>query len=115
MFFAPVTPIEKFSKYSLNPNNKNNDGKAEAYKRGLGFDQSNAEELRKAIHDKITSGHLKPFDIKQTNFGVKYAFRVLIIGVNGKKKYVVAVYQIDNGEETPRLVTNYLDKKRKQK
>lgn len=110
-----VTPIEKFSKYSLNPSNKNNDGKAEAYKKGLGFDQDNADELRKAIHDKIISGRVSPYEIEQFQYGVKYKFRVPVTGPNGKTKYVIAVYQIDNGEVTPRMVTNYLDKERKQK
>ena len=110
-----VTPIEKFSKYSLDSSNKNNDGKAEAYERGLGFNQNSTEELRKAIHDKITSGEISPYEIERFQYGVKYKFRVPVTGPNGKTKYVIAVYQIDNGEVTPRMVTNYLDKERKQK
>ncbi len=110
-----VTPIEKFTKYSLDPSNENNGGKAEAYKKGLGFDQSNAEVLRAAIHDKITSGDYQPYEIEKFEYGVKYKFRVPIKGLNKKKKYVIAVYQIDNGGENPRMITNYLDKERNQK
>ena len=110
-----VTPIEKFSKYSLDPHNKNNGGKAEAYKRGLGYDRNNAEELRKAIHDKIVSGECRPFAVKVTDFGTKYIFKIPITGPNGKTKNVIAVYQIDSKNKKPRMVTNYLDKERKQK
>lgn len=35
-------------------------------------------------------------------------------GPNGKTKNVIAVYQIDDGQENPRMVTNYLDKEKNQ-
>lgn len=35
-------------------------------------------------------------------------------GPNGKTKNVIAVYQIDDGQENPRMVTNYLDKGKNQ-
>lgn len=109
-----VTPIEKFTKYSLDPNNPNNHGKAEAYKRGLGFDKSNAEILRRSIHKKIISGKYKPYDTETDQYGIRYKYRLPIKGPNGKTKKVIAVYQIDKGKENPRMITNYLDKERNQ-
>lgn len=109
------TPLVKFEKYSLDPTNPNNHGKAKSYKDGLGFDQSNAKQLQQAIHKAVTSGKYRPFDIKKGEFGIKYAYRIPVTGPNGQTKNVIAVYQIDPGKSIPRLVTNYLDKKRKQK
>lgn len=40
-----VTPREKFNNYSLNPDNPNAKGKAEAYKQGLGYTRENADGL----------------------------------------------------------------------
>lgn len=108
------TPIEKFSKYSLEVNNPNNHGKAEAYKRGLGFDKSNAEQLRSAIHNAIVSGKYEPYDIERGKTGIKYKYKIPVKGSNGKTKNVIAVYQIDDGQENPRMVTNYLDKEKNQ-
>lgn len=105
------TPIEKFSKYSLDPDNPNAKGKAEAYRRGLGFTQENAQELRDAIHSAVTSGIIKPYEVAKGQYGMKYKYRIPITGPNGKTKNVIAVYQIDNGSTTPRMVTNYLEGK----
>lgn len=88
------TPIEKFSKYSLNPDNPNAKGKAEAYHRGLGFTRENAKELRDAIHNAITSGIIKPYEINQSQYGIKYKYRIPVTGPNGKTKNVIAVYQM---------------------
>ena len=35
----------------------------------------------------------------------------IVTGPNGKTKNVIAVYQIDKGSNTPRLITNYLEGK----
>lgn len=109
-----ITPIEKFIKYSLDPTNPNNHGKAEAYKRGLGFDKSNAETLRNLIHQEIISGKYKPYDIEKGKGGIKYKYKIPVTGPNGKTKNVIVVYQIDYGKNNPRMITNYLDKERNQ-
>ncbi len=110
-----TTPIEKFRDYSLNPGNPNNHGKAEAYKRGLGFDKSNAEDLRSQIHNAIISGKYRPYGTETDQYGIRYKYRVPVKGPNGKTKNVIAVYQIDKGKENSRMVTNYLDKEKNQK
>ena len=98
-------------KYSLDPNNPNAKGKAEAYEKGLGFTMQNADGLISQIHSAVTTGSVKPYDVSTTEFGVKYKYRIPVTGPNGKTKNVIAVYQIDKGSNTPRLITNYLEGK----
>lgn len=105
-----VTPAEKFVNYSLDYSNPNAKGKAEAYEKGLGYTKDNAEGLIKQIHDYVTGGN-KPYDVSQSEYGTKYKYRIPVTGPNGKTKNVIAVYQIDNDSNIPRLITNYLEGK----
>lgn len=106
-----TTPIEKFVNYSLDYNNPNVVGKAEAYERALGYTKSNAQGLVSQIHNAVTSGTAKPYQVSETEYGIKYKYRISVTGPNGKTKNVIAVYQIDKGSSTPRLVTNYVEGK----
>lgn len=106
-----TTPIEKFVNYSLDYNNPNAVGKAEAYERALGYTKSNAQGLVSQIHNAVTSGTAKPYQVSETEYGIKYKYRISVTGPNGKTKNVIAVYQIDKGSSTPRLVTNYVEGK----
>lgn len=108
-FSSAETPKEKFINYSLDYNNPNAKGKAEAYKNGLGYTKSNASGLISQVHDAVTSG-LKPYEVNQSNYGTKYKYRIPVTGPNGKTKNVIAVYQIDKGTNKPRMITNYLEK-----
>lgn len=105
------TPIEKFTKYSLDPGNPNAKGKAEAYRRALGYTKSNAKELRDKIHDAVKTGAAKPYEVDESEYGTKYKYRIPITGPNGKTKNVIAVYQIDHGSGVPRMITNYVEGK----
>ena len=106
-----TTPIEKFVNYSLDYNNPNAVGKAEAYERALGYTKSNAQGLVSQIHNAVTSGTAKPYQVSETEYGINYKYRISVTGPNGKTKNVIAVYQIDKGSSTPRLVTNYVEGK----
>ena len=106
-----TTPIEKFVNYSLDYNNPNAVGKAEAYERALGYTKSNAQGLVSQIHNAVTSGTAKPYQVSEIEYGIKYKYRISVTGPNGKTKNVIAVYQIDKGSSTPRLVTNYVEGK----
>jgi hypothetical protein len=94
--------------YSLDPQNINNRGKAEAYRRALGYTKENAASLVAQVHSFVTSGN-NPFSVSQAEYGTKYRFRVPVTGPNGKTKPVIPVYQIDNGDTIPRLITNYVE------
>ncbi len=106
-----VTPKEKFVNYSLDYNNPNAKGKAEAYERGLGYNQSNYQGLASQVHNAVSSGSAKPFQVSETEYGIKYKYRISVTGPNGKTKSVIAVYQLDKGSKIPRLITNYLEEK----
>lgn len=106
-----ITPREKFTKYSLNPDNPNAKGKAESYKKGLGYTKENADGLISQVEKYVLSGN-RPYEVSQSEFGTKYKFRIPVLGPNGKTKNVIAVYQIDNGTSIPRMVTNYMEKKK---
>ncbi len=107
-----VTPESKFVAYSLNPNNPNNRGKAEAYMRALGYDLTNYKSLIKQIHSAVVHGYAKVYDKETTKFGVKYKFRIKVQGPNRKTKPVIAVYQIDRVSKIPRMITNYVEAKK---
>ena len=106
------TPIGKFVDYSLNYDNPNAQGKAEAYKKALGYTKDNAVELQEKIHNSVSSGAINPYSISETEYGTKFKFRISITGPNGKTKNVIAVYQIDKGSTVPRLITNYVEAKK---
>ena len=106
------TSIEKFVGYSLNYDNPNAKGKAEAYEKGLGYKKDNARDLQEKIHKTVSSGLIKPYSTSETEYGTKYKFRISITGPNGKTKNVIAVYQIDKGSTIPRLITNYVEAKK---
>ena len=61
------------------------------------------------------SGKYLPYSVETTQYGTKYSYRFHIKGPNGKIKYVIAVYQINNLPNlgTPRMITNYLEKEGK--
>ncbi len=99
---------EKFLGYSLNMDHPVGKHKAIAYEQGLGFNQSNYNLLKQQIHNQINGGTAKLTNIENTTYGTKYTFELPITGPNGKTKTVIVVYQIDNGDTIPRLVTNYL-------
>ncbi len=104
----------KFLKYSLDMNSKSGGkDKAIAYKNGLGYDQTNYKSLISQISFQINSGNIKLTEIEKAQYGFKYKFEISVTGPNRKTKIVVAVYQIDNGNAIPRLITNYLKKEKK--
>ena len=107
-----ITPKEKFIDYSLDYQNPNASGKAEVYERTLGFTKDNSELLINQIDDAICGGKVSPYEISESVFGTKYKFRIPVKGVNGQIKDVIAVYQIDTGTDVPRMVTNYVEKKK---
>ena len=61
------------------------------------------------MHEAVSSGAAKPYEVQKDDYGVKFKFRIPVTGPNGKTKNVIAVYQIDKGTTSPRMVTNYLE------
>lgn len=107
-----VTPREKFIDYSLDYDNPNAAGKAEAYEKGLGFNKSNADALISQIENAVKSESVSPVKITKTEYGARYTYRIPVKGINGQIKNVIAVYQIDKGSSIPRMITNFLERKK---
>ena len=64
------------------------------------------------IEDAVKNESVSPISISKTDFGAKYKYRIPVKGANGQIKNVIAVYQIDNGSQIPRMITNYVERKR---
>ena len=105
-----VTDAKKFIEYSLNKNHPVGKHKAAVFESALGYNQDNASSLIMQIDDAVKKGKLDPISIEQSQYGVKYIYSIPVTGPNNKTKNVKAVYQLDNGSHTPRLITNYVDK-----
>jgi len=100
-----VIPIEKFTKYALDPDGDRN--KAIAFERALGYNINNADKLMEQIRDNITNF---PASIKgNKGFGNMYEVVMDIKGENGKVAKVLTgwIDDISNGEM--RLTTVHID------
>lgn len=75
------------------------------------YTQTNYRSLVTQIHDAVTSGAATPYQVTESDYGTKYKYRIKVVGPNGKTKNVIAVYQVDKGNNIPRLITNYLEEK----
>jgi HAMP domain-containing protein len=103
----------KFTEYSMNPNNPNNQDKWMAFA-ALGYDLRTAPDraiaaqaiiapLRQAI---LTAPALPG---KISPHGLRFKVATEIQGLNGRLGRLVTVWQIDQNREVPRLVTNWLE------
>jgi len=101
-----VIPLEKFTKYALNPNRQPN--KAVAFALALGYNIGNASQLVELIRL-----NLKKFPASEKGdigYGMRYEVTMNLIGVNGKTAKVLTgwIDDVSNGEM--RLTSVYVDK-----
>ena len=99
-------PSSKLSGYALNMNHPTGRSKAIAFRDALGYTISNEEELKEAIRSGLNKwkANARP----RTQHGQPYEVKMLITGANGKVATVKTAWQIDNGKDTPRLVSVYV-------
>jgi hypothetical protein len=100
----------KFEKYSMDPNNRGNGGKALAFKKA-GYDvdteggrQTAATDVIEQLKSQLGTAPAKKG--KSTGFGERFEVRVSIDGPAGGGT-LVTVWQIEDGQ--PRLITNWLE------
>jgi hypothetical protein len=100
----------KFEKYSMDPSNKGNGGKASAFKQ-IGYDveteagrQAGASDVVTQLKDQLKS--TAAIKGKETGFGQRFEVRVRIKGPSGEGT-LITVWQLERGE--PRLITNWLE------
>jgi hypothetical protein len=100
----------KFEKYSMDPTNKGNGGKAGAFKQ-IGYDveteagrRAGANDVATQLRDQLKS--TAAVKGKETGFGQRFEVRVRIKGPSGEGA-LVTVWQLERGE--PRMITNWLE------
>jgi hypothetical protein len=103
-----VIPIEKFTKYALDP--KNSKGKHVAFQRALGYNLTNADMLVENIRQNVA---LFPAVCSGSNqFGNIYVVLMRLSGPNGKTANVITAWLDDNDTGEIRLVSAYVKKRK---
>jgi len=104
-----VIPIEKFTKYALDPINSK--GKHIAFERALGYNLDNAELLIANIKENLPA---HPAIHKgQNRFGELYSvLMTLLVGANGKVANVLTSWIDDTQTGEMRLTSAYIKKRK---
>jgi hypothetical protein len=105
--------LRKFSEYSMNPDNSQNQGKWIAFN-AIGYDVRTAESREAAAQtliDQLRQSFLEaPANPGKLNpYGIRFNVASTIQGSNGRQGVLRTVWQVDRGKETPRLITNWLE------
>ena len=100
-----VIPIEKFTRYALDP--EKDADKAIAFDHALGYNKNNVSKLIEQIY-----GNLSKFPAKEKSdlgYGMRYEVVMDIVGANGKTAKVLTEWidDVSNGEM--RLTTVHVD------
>lgn len=89
--------------YLLDPLHKIGQHKARVFKSALGFQQSNAEELEKAILTELP--YHPAILVSEGQWGTKYEVRLPITGISGVTVEVLTIWIIRKGTDFPTFVT----------
>jgi len=98
-------PIEKLTKYALNPDCDQD--KVIAFELALGYKLDNYEELRQNIYKNLKNYEALPKG--HNGFGEIYEVTMNLIGANGKTAKVLTVWIDDDETGEMRLVTLHID------
>jgi len=101
-----IIPVEKFTKYALNPA-KDLD-KSVAFERALGYNSGNIEKLIENIQVNLAKFPAKHKGNK--GFGDIYEVILDLVGENGKTAKVLTGWIDDDSTGDMRLTTVYVDK-----
>jgi hypothetical protein len=101
-----VIPIEKFTKYALDPARQPN--KAAAFESALGYNHTNAHKLVENIRKNVPLFPAKSKGDK--GYGAIYEVKMQIIGENGKVAKVATGWLDDASTGEMRLTSAYVDK-----
>jgi hypothetical protein len=102
---------KKYKDYLLNLKSVQGGPKAKFFKETLGYSNEDSEKFHNAVCEAI-NGKI-PDSIDVTEFGIKYTFKTIIKGNNGKyySANVKIVVQKDKGKTTWRIITIIPDDK----
>jgi len=99
-------PIEKFTKYALDPDKEPN--KAEAFELALGYNQTNAVKLIANIRRNLPK--FPAVSKGNKGYGMTYEVVMNLIGENDKTAKVKTGWVEDSANTEIRLVTAFVDK-----
>ncbi len=102
----------KFERYSLNPENPNNQRKWMAFV-AIGYDVNSSQSRQIATEDIIAQLRTQLPNLPATQeepsiYGLRFEVQVTIQGLNGKEGNLITKWQIDCGKTRPRLISNWL-------
>ncbi len=109
--YAEIDP-RKFTEYSMNPSNPNNQGKWKAFQ-AIGYNiytPKNREIATESILNQIRSQleHSPAILDDPSPYGSRFTVIITIIGFNNREGQLITKWQIDNDKTVPRLITNWL-------
>jgi len=100
-----IIPIEKFTKYALNPNA--NKDKAIAFDLALGYNLSNVDELIEQVRKNLWN--FPVVEKGNIGYGIRYEIEMDIIGANGKTAKVLTGWIDDSVNGEMRLTSIYIN------
>ncbi len=107
-FENAVIPIEKFTKYALDPMNSR--GKWVAFQEALGYNLDNADILIADIRRNLRNF---PAENKgDKGYGATYVVLMELIGINNRKAYVLTAWLDDKTTGEIRLTSAYVKKRK---
>lgn len=95
----------------MNAEHPQNKGKHQAW-RALGYDVDDRRQDAAADALRQLRCHLpaaEPVDREETPYGARYTTETPITGPNGRRRTIVCVWQYDQGSDTPRMLTNWVE------
>lgn len=97
----------------MNPANPANQGKWVAFE-AIGYDVQDTSSRKLAAQNVISQLKQQLIDApaiqsQTSTYGLRFKVEVILHGSNGRQGCLITVWQIDNGAETPRLITNWLE------
>lgn len=110
-FETPRGISDKLTAYSLNSEHEYGKHKAVVFQGALGYNQGNAGQLEEAI--KAGLNRYRAIPIGDDGYGPKFNVMLLVDGPNGKRQPVKTTWIYDNGLDTPRMVTCYVEKNKR--
>ncbi|MEA5510610.1 hypothetical protein VB715_12625 [Crocosphaera sp. UHCC 0190] len=110
--YAEIDP-RKFTEYSMNPSNPNNQGKSKAFQ-ALGYNIDSPQSRQIAVQLIINQIRSELEQIsaildEPSPYGTRFTVIISITGLNNRKGKLVTKWQIDNNQTIPRLITNWLE------
>ncbi|MDJ0658862.1 MAG: hypothetical protein QNJ42_05165 [Crocosphaera sp.] len=109
--YAEIDP-RKFTEYSMNPSNPNNQGKWKAFE-ALGYNIDSFQNRHIAVESIIHQirsqlEHTPAIFNEPSPYGNRFTVIISITGLNNREGKLVTKWQIDNNQTIPRLITNWL-------